>query len=112
MRTSTLLCLLILLMSASLVMIAACSGQKDAPVQETKEHGVTDTSTATGISTAFEDYCTDCHEGARALGRARNIDEWKAVTRKMAGFRETKTGETIPEEAQQEIIDYLLKESR
>jgi hypothetical protein len=95
----------ILLISIFLLIIISCSGQKEQPpAPESKEHGV--------VSEAFEDYCTDCHQGSRALGVAKNVDEWKAVTRKMSQFRESRTGEGIPQDAQDEIIDYLMKGSR
>jgi hypothetical protein len=86
------------------LIIISCSGQKEQPPEVAKEHGV--------VSEAFEDYCTDCHQGSRALGVAKNVDEWKAVTRKMSQFRESRTGEGIPQDAQDEIIDYLMKGSR
>jgi len=94
----------LLLFAAVLLAFLSCGGQKEPPVQEAKEHGV--------VSEAFEDYCTDCHQGSRALGVAKNVDEWKAVTRKMSQFRESRTGEGIPQDAQDEIIDYLMKGSR
>jgi hypothetical protein len=87
----------------ALLALPSCSSQKEPPAPEAKEHGV--------VSEAFEDYCTDCHQGSRALGVVKNVDEWKAVTRKMSQFRESRTGEGIPQDAQDEIIDYLMKGS-
>ena len=94
---------IIILLMIFTLSITACTQQVEPEPETTKEHGV--------VSSAFEDYCTDCHQGTKALGLTRNIDEWKAVTRKMSQFRETRTGEGIPEDVQDEIIDYLMKGS-
>jgi hypothetical protein len=92
------------LATTALLILPACSSQKEPPAPEAKEHGV--------VSSAYQDYCTDCHEGVNALGGNRDIDEWRALTEKMSERRLEATGEGIPKEAQDEIIDYLMKDSK
>ena len=79
------------------------AGCQRAPSGEVKEHGG---------QLAFEEYCTDCHVGSRALGGSRSESQWRALTERMSDKREQSSGTGIPMEVQDEIVDYLMKEGR
>jgi hypothetical protein len=93
-----------LIMAAMLLVIVSCDSKKEPPVPKAKEHGV--------VPAAYEDYCTDCHEGVNALGRDRDVDEWRALTETMSERRLEAKGEGIPQDAQDEIIEYLMKDDK
>jgi hypothetical protein len=58
----------------------------------------------------FEGYCGKCHDLDRALGKKKDKDGWEKTVERMSGYHK-RFGNRIPEEDEDAIIEYLVREA-
>jgi len=58
---------------------------------------------------AFENYCVKCHNAERSLSREKDRDGWEWTVKTMSNYLKRKSGSPIPEDDQEDIVDYLLE---
>jgi len=56
----------------------------------------------------FEEYCAKCHGLDRPLGKQKDKDGWEATVSRMSDYHK-RFGGPIPEDAEDAIVEYLVK---